>query len=269
MGTSVFIDLDTSGETFTGQLVGPAASNVAAPPFSFLGDLTSGFGSSAVGTLDLVTAGTSRFNINSTAGTFAVPVTINKLALATTSTRGLLVQNTTAATSGVTVQISPRTEWLGTAWDTAASETVAFFAEVLPATAGTPTGIWRLGSLINGSLGAFYPIIAHSDGSVDFGTSIQVRDGANVNYGSTFSHSWAPANGKLNLTTNNEVAGVGLDFITDAVMKIRTRAQTGYATVDALGYNASGVAGISTTVTSAGLVGKTITFVNGIITGFA
>ncbi len=40
--------------------------------------------------------------------------------------------------------------------------------------------------------------------------------------------------------------------------------------VDALGgYKVGGVAGITTTVTTASLVGKTITITNGIITGFA
>lgn len=71
-GTGCYLDVTIAAGSFT-QLVGPAADNTAAPPFSFLGDLTSGFGSSAVGTVNLVTAGTTRFSINSTAGTFTVP----------------------------------------------------------------------------------------------------------------------------------------------------------------------------------------------------
>ena len=50
----------------------------------------------------------------------------------------------------------------------------------------------------------------------------------------------SPADGQVNILVAAETAGVGLDFATDAVLKVRTRAQTGYATVDALAYNASG-----------------------------
>jgi hypothetical protein len=38
--------------------------------------------------------------------------------------------------------------------------------------------------------------------------------------------------------------------------------------VDALGYSVSATPGVSASVTTAGLVGKTLTFVNGICTGF-
>ena len=39
--------------------------------------------------------------------------------------------------------------------------------------------------------------------------------------------------------------------------------------VNAVSYKVGGVAGITTTVTTASLVGKTLTITNGIITGFA
>lgn len=74
MATSVFIWPGiTPGGSFSKQMIGPAADNTAAPPFSFLGDLTSGYASSAVGTLDLVTAGTSRLSVNSTRLLSTVP----------------------------------------------------------------------------------------------------------------------------------------------------------------------------------------------------
>jgi hypothetical protein len=95
-------------------------------------------------------------------------IQINKLALAAVSTDGLVLQNTTAATDGATVQMSPRLVWTGTAWNTtatAASNTVSFFTEVLPATAATPTGMWKLGYSLNGAA-ATYPISISSLGAV-------------------------------------------------------------------------------------------------------
>lgn len=56
--------------------------------------------------------------------------------------------------------------------------------------------------------------------------------------------------------------GVGFDFATNAVLKLRTLAQTGYATLDVLGLKASGAAGAN--FGPAGIV--SITVVNGIVT---
>jgi hypothetical protein len=75
----------------------------------------------------------------------------------------------------------------------------------------------------------------------------------------------APADGKFNITNNAITQGFGFDTVTDAVCKVRTRAQTGYATVDALGYSVSGVAGASK---AAGPV-TSITVVNGIVTAIS
>lgn len=71
MANSVFL---FDGVPFTGQMIGPAADNTAAPPFTFAGDLTTGYASSAAGMLDLVTVGTSRLSVNSTRVLSTVPV---------------------------------------------------------------------------------------------------------------------------------------------------------------------------------------------------
>lgn len=81
-------------------------------------------------------------------------------------------------------------------------------------------------------------------------------------WGSTRNRMTAPADGQINFANLALTSGVGFDFSTDTVLKIRTRAQTGYATVDALGYSVSGVAGASK---GAGAV-TSITVVNGIVT---
>lgn len=62
MPNSVFLSFGSLA-----QNIGAAADNTATPPFTFLGDLTSGYGSSATGVLDIVSGATSRFRVT-TAG---------------------------------------------------------------------------------------------------------------------------------------------------------------------------------------------------------
>lgn len=111
-------------------------------------------------------------------------ITVNSLA--TTSTDGVTISNTTAATGGATVQISPRLRFRGNAWDTAASQTVDFFLENLPATAATPTGTLKFGYSLNGGV-ATYPLTLSSAGvltavgagsSVVSGGSVQAAAGS-------------------------------------------------------------------------------------------
>lgn len=98
--------------------------------------------------------------------------TVNAIGIV--STDGTVCQNTTAATASVTVQMSPRCPRIaGTAWDTAASQTVAFFQEVLPATAATPTGTWKLGYSLNGGA-ATYPLTVSSAGVLTTLSSLTV-----------------------------------------------------------------------------------------------
>ena len=56
---------------------------------------------------------------------------------------------------------------------------------------------------------------------------------------------------------------------TGAVLQVRTGTDSAYATFDALAYRVSGVAGVDASITSADLVGKTITVSKGVITGYA
>lgn len=172
MADSIFIWPGASGGSFSGQSIGPAADNTAAPPFTFLGDLDTGLASSAANTLNLVTGGTSALTITATAATFASNVVgaFSRTALGTISTDGLTLTNSTAATGGATVQISPRFRLRGNAWDTSASQTVDFFLENLPATAATPTGTLKFGYSLNGAA-ATYPMTITSAGNVNFSTS--------------------------------------------------------------------------------------------------
>lgn len=174
--------------------------------------------------------------------------TINaeRAALATTSTDGFTAKNLTAATGGVTVQISPRSLWQGTAWDTAASQTVAFFAETLPATAATPIGTWKLGYSLNGAA-ATYPMTVSSSGTITALGSINVL--GNVQAGASNVFTWSSlsklassADGKSEFTNNAVSAGVGLDFATDGVLKILSRAQTAVASGIQVGAGSTTVA---------------------------
>lgn len=95
-----------------------------------------------------------------------------------------------------------------------------------------------------------------------------IHASANVEVGAANAYSWlgrsqvrSPANGQANFTNAAESAGVGFDFAADAELKLRTRAQSAYATLDVLGLKASGAAGASFN----GAV-TNITVVNGIVT---
>lgn len=59
---------------------------------------------------------------------------LSKTSLATTPTTSMLLQNTTAATAGTQVQVSPAIEWTGTEWDSGltSSKTASFRAYLLP-----------------------------------------------------------------------------------------------------------------------------------------
>lgn len=85
---------------------------------------------------------------------------------------------------------------------------------------------------------------------------------ANVLGWSSSTLMFPPADGQMNIANSGQTAGIGFDFATDSLLKLRTRAQTGYATLDCLGLKASGVAGASGT----GTVVTQLTVVNGIVT---
>ena len=136
--------------------------------------------------------------------------------IVTVSTDGTIIQNTTPATGGVPVQMSPRLKWRGTAWDTAASETVDFFAEVLPATAATPTGTWKLGYSLNGAA-ATYPMTVSSAGRITALENVQVGVGGFI--GSTgMAVMGFPNVSAVNVL--NSTTGIGSQFNVGALPTI-------------------------------------------------
>ncbi len=110
--------------------------------------------------------------------------------LGTTSTDGLLVTNTTAATVGTTVQISPRIRLHGAAWKssaTAASQTHDWIIENLPQTgAASTTSVLRFGVSVNGG-GYSYPIHLDSDGETVFNGSANLGGNSLVGADTVFA----------------------------------------------------------------------------------
>jgi hypothetical protein len=89
--------------------------------------------------------------------------------IVTTSTDGSVLQNTTAATAGVPVQLSPRLRLSGTGWNTGsvATETDSWFVEVLPVSASPTNSFLRFGKTI-GAGAITYPFTLNSNGTPAF-----------------------------------------------------------------------------------------------------
>lgn len=193
-----------------------------------------------------------------------------RLALGTTAAIGAQWQNTTAAAAGAQ-QVSPSSRWTGQGWKTdatAASQAVDFQAYVLPVQgAAAPSGSWKLDAAING--GAFSNVLTMSSGgSLTITSNITIGSSGAVTFSSK-SSLLSPADGQLNLRKNDASAGVGFDVTSDAILAVRTTAQSAYATVSALAYRAgsgstAGVtAGPFTAVLSIQTVGGIVTVLTG------
>jgi hypothetical protein len=170
--------------------------------------------------------------------------------IAVTSTDGYVLENETLSTAGVPVQQSPRFRIRSHVWNTtavAADNTDDWWIEVLPSSGTTPSSLMRFGKSLNGGA-VTYPLTFSSNGNITALNVLIANNGVNVNNNQNIS--WGSASilsslgdGQLNLRKNDQTTGTGLDFATTAVLKVRTLAQTGYATVDALGYRINGGAG--------------------------
>lgn len=189
--------------------------------------------------------------------------------IAAVSTDGEILANDTAATVGVPVQMGPRHRWRSHVLNTTGNvdNTDDWIAETLPTSSATPSSFFKLGNSLNGAAYTYPMTLSPAGnmtilGSYNAGGGVNMAQSSHLQWGGTRADMASPADGQINLLTASQVTGVGVDVATDTILKIRTRAQTGYATVDALAYRASGVAGVSfgpSVLTS-------ITIVNGIVT---
>jgi len=111
--------------------------------------------------------------------------------IATTSTTGLQLANTTASTSGVTVQYSPRVLFTGHAWNTTVTQADNYLEainELRPASSGTPTSTlaWGFRRSTDGATGSFTDGMTLSDSGVmrvPQGTTAGLFNSTNTGHG--------------------------------------------------------------------------------------
>lgn len=171
---------------------GTGASNFTADRFLYLDTFTLQIGGSV---------GNDLYKFNNTG---LCTITNDSLAVTQVDTKGLLLQNTTSAATGVQ-QISPSIHWKGSGWKTtatAASQSVDFRAYVLPIQGGSaPTSQWRLQSSINGAAYKTPFTITNQgtatfDGQISTGGSAQGVGGVvNINSSSGATTGTITANG--------------------------------------------------------------------------
>jgi hypothetical protein len=135
------------------------------------------FSTGSSGTERMRIDSTGQVGIDTTSPTSKLDITTASLGVSQTTSSGLALVNTTAATVGAQ-QMSPGLRWSGNGWQTnatAASQTVDFLADVLPVQgAANPTGTWQLKSSVGG--GAYIPQISvnNSTGVAISGTGARI-----------------------------------------------------------------------------------------------
>jgi hypothetical protein len=179
----------------------------------------------------------------------ASALTINN----TSITPYLILQNPALSTAGVTVQASPTIQFRSNVWNTGslANNTNDWFIASIP-NSGNPTkGFLEFLSSLNGAASTI-PMIIDSAGNLtvstqllagsggsSYGNSANIVSGSDVRWASS-TRLQAPANGQLTINNTALSSGVGFDVTTDALLRVRTRAETGDASISALNIQTSG-----------------------------
>jgi fibronectin-binding autotransporter adhesin len=166
-GTNGYV-LQTNGSGVTSWVATPA------PTFSGLtsGDFCTASSGTAIG-CSIGSTGTGNVVLAASPSLTGV-ITDTDTAIGTTSTDGIVITNTTAATSTVP-QYSPRLHFTGQGWktnSTAASQSVDFVQEVQPTVTGTsaPTGNLVFSGTVNG--GTYSALMALTNaGNLGIGTT--------------------------------------------------------------------------------------------------
>lgn len=237
------------------------------------GELTmTNFAASAGIGLDFATDSVLKVRNRAQTSPAAINCGIN--AIAAVSTDGVLTANDTAATSGATVQMSPRHRWRSHVWNTTSSgsdNTDDWIVETLPTSGATPSSFFKIGNSLNGA-GYTYPMTLSPAGnmtilgSYNAGGGVNMAQASHLQWGGTRADIASPADGQINFLTASQVTGIGIDVATDGVFKVRVRAQNAYAPLDALSYRVGGVSGVASFGPS---VVTSITVVGGIITAIS
>ena len=197
-------------------------------------------------------------------------LTTNQPNIGTTSTDGYVLANATPATAGVPVQQSPRFRFNSQVWNTtavAATNTNDFWIESVPVSGGTPSGLLKIGKSLNGGATTF-PWTLDSAGNCTIlgylftGNNVYIATGNSLVFNGR-SIIGSAQDGKLNVSNNAMTTGVGLDFTTDALLKIRTSAQTGDGNISFATYTHSAAEVDKTYQIYTPLTGTTITMAAG------
>lgn len=205
--------------------------------------------------------------VGSISPVFGTTIELDRNAIAVTSTDGVIVANTSAAAVGAQ-QWSPRLRFRGNGWGTGggASQTLDSAFELQTTQGSNPSFDLVYKTSLNGAAYVNqYDLLTSATGvpSLFMGTGGNIWSGSTGILGfNSQSRLSSPADSQLNIANNANSAGIGFDVSTDSTLKIRTRAQSGYGTIDILGLKSSGSAGASCTITA--LTGLTV--VNGIVT---
>ena len=131
---------------------------------------------------------------------------VKKAGLAAAPSSAVTIINDTLATAVVPVQMSGQLSLQGTAWDTAASQTLRWFTENLPASAATPTSTLKLGHSLNGAAATYTMTLTHLGlFTVGVGSNTTSIDGSNRII------SWA--GGTLQLGTGSGLASSRINIV--------------------------------------------------------
>lgn len=217
-GTIQFKDSGGSWASIVGAITGGTCTNQAVTA------IAAATGAPTCTTLTSAYVDSSIAKVGS-ANLFTALQTVTLTALGTTSTDGLLLQNTTAATMGTTAQISPRNKWCGTAYNSVStlSETDCWISEVLPSTSAGATSSQIIFSRSTAG-GAFAAVFSISSGG---GFSLGLNNGFIAGNGVSVL-KFPTTNGLFNVQDN--AADVGAQFNVGSAVPTVTSCGTGAVT---------------------------------------
>jgi len=259
------------GTNSSKQLVSATASSVVGLFSSCSGTQYLG----ADGNCHTATAGSAAFSgltgpgTNSTAGNMTLQTGANFIfdyeGIGTTSTDGILLENLTASTSGVTSQYSPRVHWTGQGWksnSTATNQQVEAFAELEPRSEGAAVeSILAFRAILNGSLASGgIGFCNGGSAAVYSGTFITGLDGGSMNCDTLVGFSgFGPVNGAsyFGVYTNASErenftnSGIGFNSTTGLYWGSSTIGNNAVGSVG-ISYSSSGVLGVDSTALNNG-----------------
>jgi hypothetical protein len=173
-------------------------------------------------------------------GSLASPtIIVSKPGQAAVPTDGLLLTNPTLSTAAVPVQMAPQISFGYHAWNTTPTATdtpITTRMLVLPVSGGTPNSFFQIWTDVPGvpHNGGFADLSLFSNGNtsslvINGGVSAKGSFDAALNspiFWVASTRLDSATDGKMQISTNGSLSGVGLDVLTDGTLKIRNRAQT-------------------------------------------